>query len=915
MRNVFLLFLCGFPLFSLPAFSGVKEKKPMDISVLNQKFVLPNGLTVIVHEDHKAPIVAFNIWYHVGSKNEKLGKTGFAHLFEHLMFNGSEHYNDDYFKPFESVGATDMNGTTDYDRTNYFENVPRQALDVALWMESDRMGHMLGAITQAKLDEQRGVVQNELRQGENQPYGKVEGIIARNTFPYGHPYSWDVGGSIEELNSATLNDVQEWFKTYYGPSNAVVVIAGDIDVQDAREKAEKYFGSIPAGSCLTRHQSWIAKRTGTIRQKTEDRVPQGRILKVWNIPPWGSVEGEALSMVADILGSGKNSRLYKRLVYDDQIATQVSAYADLREIAGQFVIQATARPGQDLAQVEKAIDEELSRYLKNGADEKELQRIKTQRESQFIRGIERIGGFGGKSDILATNQVYAGTPDFYLTSIRRQREASNQSLLATAREWLSDGVYILEVHPFPDLSSAKTDVDRTRLPAPSTFPEIVFPALRKITLANGLRIVLAERHATPLVHFTLLVDAGYAADQFTVPGTASLTMATIDEGTKTRSALQISEELEMLGSELAAHSGIDSAVISLSALKPNLDAALDIYADVILRPQFPEKEFLRLQKQLLARIQQEKSNPVQIALRLLPGLLYGKAHAYGNPLTGSGTEESVSAIRRRDLVSFYESWFKPNNATLIVTGDTSLDEIVPRIEKILANWKGGPVPQKNIQQVPAAAKPAFYLIDKPGAQQSVVIAGQIAPPRSDPGDIAMETMNNILGGNFSSRINMNLREDKHWSYGAGSLFYNTRAQRPFIAYAPVQTDKTGETVSEIIKEVKGLQGQHPVSGEELTRTQNNQTLQLPGSWETIDAVSGAIGELVTFGLPDNYFKTYPEKVRALTIDEITAIAKKVLRPDQFIWIIVGDRSKIEKEIRSLAIGDINLIDSNGKTVL
>ena len=348
--------------------------------------------------------------------------------------------------------------------------------------------------------------------------------------------------------------------------------------------------------------------------------------------------------------------------------------------------------------MEKAIDEELSRFLKNGADEHELQRIKIQREAQFIRGIERIGGFGGKSDILATNQVYAGTPDFYLTSIRRQREISNQSLLATAREWLADGAYILEVHPFPDLSSAKTDVDRTRLPAPGTFPEIVFPALQKTTLANGLRIVLAERHATPLVNFTLLLDAGTAADQFAVPGTSSLTMATIDEGTKTRSALQISEELEMLGSELAAYSGIDSSVISLSALKPNLAAALDVYADVILRPQFPEKEFLRLQKQLLARIQQEKSNPVQIALRLLPGLLYGTAHAYGNPLTGSGTEESVAAIRRRDLVSFYESWFKPNNATLIITGDTTLDEIVPRIEKILASWKGDRFPGKTFSR-------------------------------------------------------------------------------------------------------------------------------------------------------------------------------------------------------------------------
>ncbi|MCX8009617.1 MAG: insulinase family protein, partial [Ignavibacteria bacterium] len=749
-------------------------KNDMDIEIKYEKFVLKNGLTLLVHEDHKAPIVAVNIWYHVGSKNEKPGKTGFAHLFEHLMFNGSENFNDDYFQAMERIGATDLNGTTNEDRTNYFENVPTSALDIALWMESDRMGHLLGAVDQKKLDEQRGVVQNEKRQGENQPYGKVWELISKSTYPAGHPYSWQVIGSMEDLNAASLEDVHEWFKTYYGPSNAVIVLAGDIDPQTAKAKVEKYFGDIPSGPPIAKHQTWIAKRTGVQRQIMQDRVPQARLFKVWNVPEWTSKENTYLDMVADVLSSGKTSRLYKRLVYDEQIATSVSAFVYAKEIAGQFFIDVTAKPGMDLAKIEKAVDEELEKLLKDGITERELKRVKTQNESFFIRGIERIGGFGGKSDVLAMNQVYAGDASFYKTTIKRYREATAKQLQDVAKKWLSDGVYILEVHPFPEFSTTKSDVDRSKLPEQGKAPEVKFPQLQRAVLSNGLKIVLAERHTIPIVNFNLMVDAGYASDQFAAPGTARLAMDMIDEGTKKRNALEISEELQLLGANLGAGSNLDISSVTLSALKSNLDASLDIYADVILNPSFPKEDFERLQKQLLAGIKREKVTPMQMALRVFPKLLYGENHAYGNPLTGSGTEASISKLTREDLIKFHQTWFKPNNATMVIVGDITLAEITPKLEKLFANWKQGEVPKKNISEVKHKEKSEIYILDRPGSLQSVILAGHIAPPSNNPDEIALQTMNTILGGSFTSRVNMNLREDKHWSYGASTFMYGAR---------------------------------------------------------------------------------------------------------------------------------------------
>jgi len=884
------------------------------IDIPFQKFILDNGLTLIVHEDHKAPIVAFNVWYRVGSKNEKPGKTGFAHLFEHLMFNGSENYNDDYFKPLEKIGATDLNGTTNEDRTNYFENVPKSALDVALWMESDRMGHLLGAIDQAKLDEQRGVVQNEKRQYENEPYSLADELIAKNCFPAGHPYSWTVIGSMEDLEAANLKDVHEWFKAYYGPNNAVIAIAGDITTQEALAKVKQYFGDIPAGPPVTRYEAFTAKRTGTLRQVAQDRVPQARIFKVWNIPAWGTLCANRLDLVSDLLASGKTSRLYKRLVYEDQIATDVSAYVDLREIAGLFYIVATAKPGESLAKVEKAVDEELARLIAEGPTETELQRIKAQYRANFIRGSERIGGFGGKSDILISNEVFGGSPDYYKTTLKHIDEATVQDLQQAAKHWLSDGVYVLEVHPYPEYKTTEGNVDRSTLPVPTTPPAVVFPAIQRATLSNGLKVILAERHSVPLANLSLIVDAGYAADQGALLGTAGLALDMMDEGTKNRSALDINEQLSLLGARLATGSNLDVSTVTLSTLTENLDAALDIYSDVILNPAFPEKELARLKKQSLARIQQEKASPFTMALRILPQYLYGQEHAYGVPFTGSGTEASIDKMTVQALQNFHQTWFKPNNATLVVVGDVKLADLTPRLEKAFKTWKKGAVPSKKVTAVAQKGGSQIYLIDKPQAQQSFIVAGHVVTPKSDPDDIAVQMMNNILGGTFTSRINMNIREDKHWSYGARSVVIDARGQRPFLAYAPVQGDKTKETVQEIHKELKEILSSRPAQQEELDKIQKNEILGLPGSWETIQSVGRSLSEIVVFDLPDNYFQTYPEKVKNLKLNDISAAAKKILRPDQAVWVVVGDRASVEPALKELGWGDIQVIDVDGKPV-
>ena len=886
-----------------------------EVDIPYTEFTLDNGLRLIVHEDDKAPIVAVNVWYHVGSKNEKPGKTGFAHLFEHLMFNGTENYDDEYFKPFERVGATDMNGTTNFDRTNYFQNVPKTALDMALWMESDRMGHLLGAVTQEKLDEQRGVVQNEKRQGENQPYGRVWNHIFEGVFPEGHPYSWSVIGSMEDLNAATLDDVHEWFKTHYGPNNAVIAIAGDVEADAVFEKVKLYFGDIPPGPPVTKPSVWEVKLDRDRSETMQDRVPQARVYKVWGGPHLTSEDSALLDFASDVLASGKNSRLYKRLVYDEQIATGVSSFVFSNEIGGIFAIIATAQPGGDLAVLEDAIDEELALLMREGITADEMKRVKAARRGAFVRGIERVGGFGGKSDVLAQNAVYAGTPDFYKVQQARFADATDESVLGAMDRWLTAGSFQLNVVPFPQLAANSEGADRSALPQTDSFPEVAFNEFERGSLSNGLEVIVAPRSSVPVINMRMQFDAGYASDQFGEPGTSSLAMAMLDEGTKKRSALEISDELAQLSASIGAGSGLDSSFVTLNALSDTLDDALELYADIILNPAFPDNELERLRKQRFAQIQQERNQPLGMALRAFPRLLYGEGHAYSMPLTGSGTEASIANITRDSLLEYHQTWFKPNNATLIVVGDTTMAELKPKLEKQFGKWKPENVPTKNIGTVALNDRERVFLIDRPNSEQSIIIAANLAPPAGELNEIAVETMNEIIGGSFTSRVNMNLREDKSWAYGAFTLMLDAEGQRPFIAYAPVQTDKTMESMGEIKRELVEYLSSNPATPEEMNKVKANNTLQLPGRWETSGAVLNDIGEIVTYGLPDDYWDTYADSVRGLTLAQINAVADDVIKPDNLIWVVVGDREKIESRIRELEIGEITEIDTDGNVVV
>jgi len=877
-------------------------------------FTLKNGLRLVVHEDRKAPIVAVNIWYHVGSRNEKPGQTGYAHLFEHLMFQGSKNSGGEQIELLEKVGATDLNGTTWFDRTNYFQTVPVGALDRALFLESDRMGHMLEAIDQAVLDEQRGVVQNEKRQGDNRPYSKIWEELQKQIFPPGHPYSWETIGSMEDLEAASLEQMHTWFRTYYGPNNAVLVVAGDVNAAEVLERVEYWFGNIPAGPPLTVQSEWIPKHSTERRQILQDRVPQDRVYIAWPGPRWGTEDASQMGLAADILANGKNSRLYERLVYRDQLATDVGMAAYFLEIAGMLVIELSVKPGVDPTVVEKIAREELAEFLRNGPTKAELQREKTRQRASFLRSIETIGGFGGKSAVLAENLVYGGNPGLYQKALDEIAAATPTMVRDAALRWLDQPPYVGLVTPYPELQTTGTEADRSKLPEALPPKAAAFPAFTSKVLDSGMRLIVAQREGVPVVDMSLLIDSGYAADDAARSGEASMTMAMLDEGAGELDSLEISAQLSSLGATLGAAAILDTVSVSMSALSENIDASLDLFADVILNPTFPADELERLRAQYITLIQQEKSEPVSMALRVLPGLLYGPDHAYGKPLTGSGTETTINAITRDDLVKWHQTWFRPNNATLIVVGDTSIEQIAPRIEKLFSGWTPGTVPTKNIANVQTKRSDVIYLIDKPGAEQSIIFAGQLVVPMDNPDEIAIEAFNDILGGTFSSRINLNLREEKSWSYGARSTIVSARGQRPFFAYAPVQTDKTAASLAEILREITEIRASNPPRDDELRRVQDSSILSLSGQWETNAAVLGSVAEIVAFDLPENYWNTYAEKLESLSLQQVSAAGNSLLNPSQLTLVVIGDRARISSDLEALNIGGIRLIDVDGNPV-
>jgi zinc protease len=872
------------------------------------KYVLQNGLTLLVHEDAKTPTVTFHLWYHVGSKNEPEGRSGFAHLFEHLMFNGSEHFNDDFFKATQKIGATNQNGSTSYDRTNYYQTVPKAALDTILWLESDRMGHLLGAVDQAKLDEQRGVVQNEKRQGENQPYGQVNNRTIAATYPENHPYGHSVIGSMEDLNAATLEDVRDWFRTWYGPSNAVLVLAGDIKPEEAKAKVEKFFGEIPPGPPVSHPKSWVPELAQDQREVMYDRVAQPRIYRIWNVPELGHSDGELLDHAASALGGDKNARLTKRLVHDEQIATSVIVGNGQSEIAGQFRVIVTAKPDADLAHIEAVIDEEIGKLLQTGPTQAEIDKNIVQVVSGEIRGLQSAAS---KAATLATWETYTGNGAAWKDSIKRLEAATPGTVRTAAQKWLTKGSYTLTVMPFGDPEASGQTVDRSKMPEPGSIADVSFPKYETATLANGVKVMLAERHDAPLVSVRMMLDTGYPADLASVKdGLGSLTVNLLDEGTTTRSALQIADELDRLGAAVLVGGGGETTTIEMSSLTVTLDQVMAIWADVIRNPAFADADFKRLQAQQVQALQQAMREPNAIGSRVMSKVLWGAEHPYGRLVTPA----EVQALTPADTKAFHKQWFGPNNATLYVVGDTTMAEIKPKLEAALAGWGNAPGKRQQVANGARPPKPTVYLVDRPGSVQSVILVGSAQPPRNPAEDTKVSAFNALFGGNFDSRVNMNLREDKGWSYGARSSMGGGRGPRTFMISAPVQTDQTKGALVELRKELTDIVGRRPPSSAELNTVRTNTLLGMASRWETSGAVMDTLSDISMFNLPADYWDKYATTYRAVTPADVEAMAKQVIPNQNHVWVVVGDRAKIEKGIRELNIGDLHVVDANGDPV-
>jgi zinc protease len=894
------------------------------VDIPYETFTLDNGLRVVVHEDRKAPIVAVSVWYNVGSKDEPQGRTGFAHLFEHLMFNGSENARGDYFQPLREIGATDLNGTTNFDRTNYFQNVPTPALERALFLESDRMGHLLGAITQENLTNQIGVVQNEKRQGDNQPYGLVFYRLLENLFPQGHPYHHSVIGSMADLDAATLETVHSWFRDNYGPNNAVLVLAGDIDAASARPLVERYFGDIARGAVNVPAQADVPTLPARVDQAMTDRVANTRLYRSWVVPGMLHEDVEALQVAGAVLGGLASSRLDNALVRGEQSAVSVGAGAQALHRVGLFSVTVDVKPGQDVEAVSRRLDELVADFVATGPTQDEVQRAVMRAVSGRVQGLEQVGGFGGKATALAEGMLYADNPNFYRDRLQRLAAVTPDQVRAAMQRWLTRPVYALRVDPgereaYQEAGSvrgAATPARPAAAPAPEasvaptrimppvlTTPELDFPAVERAQLSNGIEIVYARRNVVPVTRVAIEFDAGLAADPANRPGTQSLMLALLEEGTTSRNSLQIAEESERLGVNISTGASTDRTAVTMSALTPNLGGSLDLLADIVRNPAFAPAEVERLRAQQLAGIAQELTNPAAIAQRALPPLLYGTQHPYGRATTGSGDPAAVAAVTRDELVGFHQGWIRPDNARIFAVGDLPLAELVPMLEARFGNWASPARPRgtKNFNVQPAAATPRIVLIDRPQSPQSYIVGGQLLPLRGTDDLLTFGAANEVLGGNFLSRINMELRERRGWSYGARGGLSAFEYQSPYLIQAPVQADRTGDSIRAAMTMVRGFLTNEGVTAPELNRTILGNTRQLPGQFETSNAILGALRSNALYRRPDNYWETVAPRYRAMTAAELDAAARQAINPTNWVWVVVGDAARVRPQLEGLGL--------------
>ncbi len=936
MTRFILTLLAGVSLLPVATFAASTEPAPVSalvkqVDIPFKAFTLKNGLRVIVHTDRKAHVVASSIWYHVGSKDEPKGKTGFAHLFEHLMFNGSENAPGDYFEPMEQIGATDLNGTTWYDRTNYFQTTPTGALERVLFLESDRMGHLLGAVTQEKLDNQRGVVQNEKRQGDNDPFGLVDYVVYDTLFPGDHPYRHATIGSMKDLNGATLDDVKSWFRAKYGPDNAVLVLAGDIDVRTAKPLVEKWFGSIPRGPGITRVNAPVPTLPAPVTRTLKDQVPFTRVARYWAVEGVNGKDATALNVAAAVLGGLSSSRLDNALVRKEKVAVAVTAGVQEFEQIGVLTVSADVKPGQDAATVGKRLDALIADFLREGPTEDEVRRVATRSISATIGGFESVGGFGGKAVALAEGQVFSGNSAKYKADLEALAAVTPASAKAAANKWMSRPVFNLIVEPGPRETSAEMraitgdlarpggrgplfyrdpartvppvlakagPADRSSFPPVGALTALAFPAIERTTLSNGITVMFARRAAVPVVRVAVSFDAGFAADAVETRGVQALMLALMDEGTASRNSVQIAEEQERLGAAVSSASSIDRTTIGLYAPSLNLAPSLDLLADIIRNPAFASDEVERLRGQQLSRIAAQLADPGSLGRLVLPGLIFGKNHPYGAPGTGTGDAATVAKASREAIVNFHASWIRPEKAQIFVVGDTSLAALKPMLEARFGSWKGGnaPVGRKDFSAALPSPAAKIYLIDRPNSPQSIILGAQLMSqtPRDDL--LAIKAANEVLGGSFLSRLNADLRETKGWSYGVGSAIRENEARAYYFLQAPVQADKTGDSIKALIADTKAYLGNQGTTAAELERTINGFTRSLPGDFETSDAVLAALQRITWFGRPDDFYATLPARYRALSAKQLDEVARATIDPAKITYVVVGDAAKIRGQL-------------------
>jgi predicted Zn-dependent peptidase len=890
-----------------------------EVAIPYQKFTLANGLDVIVHEDRKAPIVGVAVWYNVGSKDEPKGKTGFAHLFEHLMFNGSENAPEDFFEYLQQMGATDYNGTTNFDRTNYFQTVPRGALEKALWLESDRMGYLLGAVTQAKLDNQRGVVQNEKRQGDNQPGGLVFYEVARTLFPAPHPYNHTPIGSMADLDAASMADVRSWFRNNYGPNNATLVLAGDIDASEARPLVEKYFGEIARGPVNDPAQAKVPELPQDVRKVMKDQVAATSITRYWSAPGILDKDLVALQVGMQILGGLSSSRLDNALVRDEKVAVGVSAGNFAFQRVGVMTVSATATPGQDPAAVEARMNAVVDRFIAEGPTEDEVRRAATTTVAGTIRGLEQVGGFGGKAVTLASGEVLANDPDFYARQLEILANLTPADVRSAMQRWLRRPALTIQLEPgaregtyeeaVSTKAAAKPGSDKVTVskvrpqPTVTAVAPLDFPAVERATLSNGTRVIYAQRNAVPNTLVSLVFNAGSAADPVAKRGLEELTLNLMDEGTTTMSSQQLAEAQERLGASIGTGGGVDRSAFTLDALTPNLAPSLELLADVVRNPAFAPAEIERVRAQQLTGIQQAMRTPAAIASRTLTPLVYGEETPYGGPATG--TVESVAAITREDMLRFKEQWIRPDNAEVFVVSDRPLAEILPVLNRTLGDWQAPAVTKGvksfgNFAGQPASSR--IVLVNRPDSPQSYILGGQLTPARGQDSSIVdLLNANSALGGDFLSRLNMNLRESKGWSYGVRGGADLAEQAVAYQVSAPVQADRTGDALSELIKDVRGFVTTKGVSDAELSRIVTSRIGELPGQFETSSAVMRALQQNALYGRPDDYYETLAARYRGQTRGSLDAAARAAINPDRFVWVVVGDAKVVEPQLRKLGL--------------